>query len=75
MKRYKGSHSGVVAYECGEDWIKLKFVDGTVYKYDYETPGEQEVEIMKILAARGSDLSTFVSQHVRERYAQKWPAD
>jgi hypothetical protein len=73
VKRYRGADgpSGVVAYEAGEDWIKVKFVDGGIYLYDHATPGRDEVEAMKLLAASGRDLATFINKYVRERYAKK----
>ena len=73
MKRYRdaGGQSGVVAYEAGEDWIKVKFVDGGIYLYDYDKPGAGEVEAMKLLARSGQGLATFINRHVREAYAAK----
>jgi hypothetical protein len=73
MKRYKNlsGDSGVLAYETGEDYIKIKLRDGDVYLYNYYCPGKDKVERMKELAAEGRGLSTFISRYVRERYTEK----
>ncbi len=75
MKRYgnlSGS-SGVVAYEVKDKGssIVLKFQGGDAYLYDGRKPGKRDVLEMIRLAHEGRGLSTYVSQHVRERYAEK----
>ena len=70
MKRYgnvSGS-SGVLAYETGADWIKVKFIDGKVYKYSYTRPGMDHVEQMKVLAQTGRGLATYINRYVRNLY-------
>jgi hypothetical protein len=47
------------------------FQDGGLYLYDYETPGEDEVEEMKELAEAGRGLATYISQVVGGRYARR----
>ena len=73
MKRYKNlsGNSGGLAYEIGEDFIKVKFRDGGVYLYNYHRTGRDKVERMKELAEEGRGLSTFISRYVKERYAEK----
>ena len=73
MKRYQdlSGHSGVVAYEAGTDWIKVKFEDGGLYLYTRDSTGPDNIEHMKMLAATGRGLATFIVQHVRTAYAQK----
>ena len=73
MQRYKnlGSDSGVVAYEIGKDFIKVQFVDGSTYLYNYSLPGKDEVEMMKQLALAGSGLATFINKYIRGNYAGK----
>jgi hypothetical protein len=73
MKPYanRQGQSGVVAYETGEKFIKVKFVDGRIYLYDYRVPGRADVEQMKKLAKIGKGLSTYISVNVRKRYAEK----
>lgn len=73
MTRYKASSgdSGVTAYAVSPDSITIEFKDGRVYLYDYRIPGAKEVEIMKLLAAKGRGLTTFINKHVRNRYATR----
>lgn len=74
MKTYKNlsGDSGVVAYEIGKNFIRIKFEgESGIYLYDYKRPGKALVERMKELALKGKGLSTFISQHVRTNYASK----
>ena len=72
MQRYKSSvNSGVLAYEIGDDRIKVKFLDGTIYLYTYQSAGAENIEQMKALAQIGKGLTTFINQFVREQYAIK----
>jgi hypothetical protein len=73
MKRYKNlsGDSGVVAYETGSDSIKVEFADDGLYLYTYERIGAANIEQMKVLAASGKGLATFINRHVREKYAAK----
>src|SRR3546814_14010710 len=49
MRPYRNlsGNSGVVAYEVGADFIKLRFTRGDTYRYDYRRPGHRDVERMK----------------------------
>ncbi|HET6256288.1 MAG TPA: hypothetical protein VFE32_19585 [Puia sp.] len=73
MERYRNfsGKSGVIAFEIGTDNIKVQFLDGSVYLYDYSSPGIEAVRTMKTLAKKGSGLSTFISTSVRDRYAAR----
>jgi len=73
MPRYRNldGHSGVLRYETTPDSITLTFVGGDRYEYTHVEPGREAVDRMKALAAAGRGLSTYVAQHVRERYARK----
>jgi hypothetical protein len=73
MKRYRNisSNSGILAYEIGGNFIKIKFTDGEVYIYDYKRPGKTHVEQMKKLALKGKGLATYVNRFVRENYSEK----
>ena len=75
MQPYKNLSgiSGVVAFESGDRHIDIEFEGKQRYRYDYTTPGQKEVEIMKSLAQRGKGLATFINQNVRERFAAKLP--
>jgi len=74
MKTYKNlsGKSGVVAYEIGKTFIKIKFEgESGIYIYDYKRPGKKEVEKMKELAQKGSGLSTYISQDVGTNFSGK----
>lgn len=73
MEPYKNlaGNSGVSAYEAGINFITVAFVNGDVYRYDYNSPGPDATEDMKGLAQAGRGLSTYISQFVRDNYAQK----
>jgi hypothetical protein len=62
-------HSGVIAYAIGKSYIDVEFVGGSIYRYDYDITGEDNVKQMKILARQGSGLSTFISKTVHNNYA------
>jgi len=74
MKTYKNlsGSSGIVAYETGKDFIKIKF-DGEsgIYTYNYKQPGKILVEKMKLLALKGEGLGNFVIEQVGANYASK----
>jgi hypothetical protein len=73
MKRYANlsGDSGVVAYEIGRDSIDVKFQDGWIYLYTYASAGAPHIEAMKVLAAAGRGLSTYIVRNVRNSYESK----
>ena len=73
MERYSDidRDSGVVAYETGPDYIRVKFSDGAVYLYTSLSAGSRNIEQMKILAARGEGLNAYINDFVRKLYARK----
>ena len=75
MKHYRNlsGHSGVDAYEIGDDFVKVRFKPGVVYWYTEESVGAQHLAALKRLALSGRGLSTYISQHaeVKEGYARK----
>ena len=73
MERYRNlsGNSGVVAYATGDDYIDIRFREDGTYRYTYEIPGREDVEEMKRLAQAGRGLSTYISTHVKGRYASK----
>lgn len=73
MQRYanRSGHSGVVAYELGADSITVKFTGGDRYLYTEDSAGAVHIARMRELAESGRGLSTYISQHVRDRYASK----
>ncbi len=73
MEPYKnlGGYSAVVAYEMGNDFIKVQFHDGWSYTYTDESAGRENVEHMKALASAGRGLNGFISSVVKGGYAAK----
>lgn len=73
MERYRNlsGESGVEAFELLPDGIAVRFQDGAVYLYDFETTGSVDVEEMKRRAIEGRGLSTYISRVVRERFARR----
>jgi len=73
MHRYKNisGDSGVVAYDIGRRSITVEFNSGDRYLYTDDSAGADNITEMQRLATLGSGLSTYISQIVRERYAQK----
>ena len=73
MQRYanRSGDSGVVAYALGQDSITVKFIGGDRYEYTEDSAGVEHIARMRERAANGRGLSTYISQHVRDRYARK----
>lgn len=69
----RSGRSGIVAYELGDSWIKIRFRDGDTYLYDANQPGAAHVRAMARLARAGAGLNTYISRHVRDRFAGKLP--
>jgi hypothetical protein len=55
-------NSGVSAFEILPDGIRVRFVNGATYLYNYRTPGRAHVEEMKKRARAGRGLSSYISQ-------------
>jgi hypothetical protein len=49
----------------------VKFKHGGTYQYDYASTGQFHVERMKVLAASGEGLATFISKFVKANYARR----
>lgn len=73
MQRYANlsGHSGITAFELAADAIRVRFEDGSIYLYTYQSAGEHTIERMKALALSGRGLCGFISSHVHENYARK----
>ena len=76
MQRYGNysAESGVEAYEMDQDSITIKFVNGWIYKYTTATTGAENIATMQQLAMNGIGLNTFINQHVKLGYEDKWQA-
>lgn len=64
-------NSGVVAYELGQDFILVEFVNGGRYRYTSRSAGRRNIEEMKRLAMAGQGLNTYINQNVRELFDRK----
>ncbi|MES2628462.1 MAG: hypothetical protein V4616_05785 [Bacteroidota bacterium] len=73
MKKYTNhtGNSGIVAYESGPGFIRVKFRDGDIYRYTNKASGKRNVEMMQQLAEEGRGLATYISKWVKDRYASK----
>lgn len=73
MKEYKSiyGNSGISAYKYTKDGITIRFTDGSIYLYTYESTGLKSIEIMRELAKKGVGLTTYINQQVRDKYAAK----
>lgn len=71
METYRNidGDSGVAEYECGSDYIKVKFLSGSVYVYNYASAGIDNVEQMKAFAMDGNHLNSFINTTVKKQYA------
>jgi len=63
--------SEVVAYETGEDFIRVQFSDDSIYLYTYENVCSHNVERMKHLANYGLGLNSFIKNHANKYYPKK----
>lgn len=73
MQRYKNrsGESGVVAYDIDAGQIVVEFRNGERYLYTEDSAGPANIATMQELAQAGHGLSSFISQHVHDRYARK----
>ncbi len=73
MEKYANlsGNSGIVAYEIGDDFIRVKFCDGHVYVYTYASAGKTNVEQMKRLAREGRGLNAFINRNVYDAYERR----
>jgi hypothetical protein len=73
MVRYQNSNgnSGVIAYEIGQDFIRVLFSDDSIYRYTKVSAGAGNIEHMKSLAINGIGLNSYINTTVRMLYARK----
>lgn len=67
MIPYKNIHrlSSILAYEIGDESIRIEFVSGAVRNYTYENVGRDHVEAMKRCAIKGKGLGSYVMNNER----------
>jgi len=65
MKSYFDSdnNSNIDTYEYGDDYISVRFKDGSVYTYTYMSAGSGAIEEMKRLADCGDGLNSYISRY------------
>lgn len=70
MIRYQNlnGNSNVFAYEIGDDYVDVKFIGGSVYRYSYSSAGSYHIEKMKELAIRGYGLNSYIMTYVKYQY-------
>ena len=66
----RGGDSNVDAFEIGDDYIKVRFQDGSIYLYTYAGAGSYHIENMKRLALNHDGLNAYIS-HNKPRYQSK----
>ena len=62
-----------MAYEFGSDFILVKFIDGTIYRYTEAMTGSAHFHKMVELAQSGQGLNSFISQVIKKKIAEKEP--
>lgn len=70
MKAYKNisGNSGVLAYDIGKTFVRVKFTGGHIYTYSYKSAGKKYIEEMKLLAEKGEGLAGFISKYIKDQY-------
>lgn len=73
MQRYGNvdGDSGVQAYEAGDDFIRVQFKDGSIYRYTNSSAGSNHISEMKRLAANGNGLNSYIMKNVKKAYESK----
>ena len=73
MQRYgnQSRESGVVSYDIDAGQVIVQFRNGDRYLYTEDSAGAANIARMQELARAGRGLSSFISQHVHDRYARK----
>ena len=66
--RHAGSDAGILAYETGRDYIRVRFRSGRISRYSHARAGASHVERMKELAKLGRGLTTYISKNVHDLY-------
>jgi hypothetical protein len=69
--RSRNGESGVVAYDIDAGAVLGVQVAVAVAEFDGDGAGGANIARMQELARAGHGLSSFISQHVHDRYARK----
>ena len=62
---------GITGYKFLQKGIILQCKLKDLYLYDFNKPGKQHIEQMKIVAEEGQGLTTYVNKNVRDNYSEK----
>jgi hypothetical protein len=54
---------GVIEYDPGPDFIRVRFQNPTIYTYTIRSAGHAAIAEMKRLAAAGQGLSTYIARN------------
>jgi hypothetical protein len=70
MERYRNSSrdSGVLSFEIGTDYIKVRFCSYKTYSYSHGKAGQTHVANMKGLAQAGRGLNSYINRYVKYLY-------
>ncbi len=63
--------SGIAAFELGSDFVRVRFLDNSVYLYSCRSAGRGNIDQMKRLAVAGRGLNTFINTAVRKAYERR----
>lgn len=65
MKPYRNlsGESGVVGYEIGRNFIRVRFKSNQDYRYDLGRVGRKHLDAMQKLAEAGKGLATYINAH------------
>ena len=68
--KYKNlnGRSNIKSYNYGEDFIEVTFFTGAVYRYSTLNCSIEEINTMKKLADKGSDLNSYIMKNVKTKY-------
>ncbi|MGA7826966.1 MAG: hypothetical protein WCA04_04875 [Geobacteraceae bacterium] len=58
--------SPIMEYEFADDSITIKFIDGSMYRYTYDSAGNANVEQMKKYALIGHGLNGFLTRFLKK---------
>lgn len=72
MQPYKnsGGLSWISAFEIGEDYIKIKFIDEVIQVYTEHIVGSKHLQKMKELAIAGKGLNNYIDKHVKDMHVR-----
>lgn len=63
--------SNIEAFEIGDDSISVRFFDGRIYVYTYQSAGASHIEEMKRLAHAHDGLNAYINKY-QPGYSEKY---